>query len=59
MDNRQGSRRAILLAAALAAGCFLLGMAVQGILLCRRKKAAWFPVLCALAAGVPLVLMYL
>ena len=47
------------MAAALAAGCFLLGMAVQGILLCRRKKAAWFPILCALAAGVPLVLMYL
>lgn len=47
------------MAAALAAVCFLLGMAVQGVLLCRRKKAARFPILCALAAGVPLVLIYL
>ena len=47
------------MAAALAAVCFLLGMAVQGVLLCRRKKAARFPVLCALAAGVPFVLLYL
>ena len=47
------------MAAALAAGCFLSGAVVQGILLYRRKKAARFPVLCALAAGVPFVLLYL
>ena len=45
------------MAAALAAGCFLSGAVVQGILLYRRKKAARFPVLCAL--GVPFVLLYL
>ncbi len=47
------------MAAALAAGCFLSGAVVQGILLYRRKKAARFLVLCALAAGVPFVLLYL
>ncbi len=44
---------------ALAAGFFLAGTAVQGFLLWRGKKAAWFPVLCALAAGVPFFLIYL
>ena len=47
------------MAAALAAGCFLSGAVVQGILLYRRKKAARFPVLCALAAGVPFFLICL
>lgn len=43
----------------LAAACFLLGAAIQGFLLCRRKRAALLPALCALAAGVPFTLIYL
>lgn len=35
----------------LAAACFLLGAAIQGFLLYRRKKAVRLPALCALAAG--------
>lgn len=46
-------------AGVLAAACFLLGAAVQGVLLCKRKKAIWFPLLCGLAAVVPFVLLYL
>ena len=42
-----------------AAGCFLLGAAVHSFLLWRRKRAAWFPDLCAVwgcgavSAGLP------
>lgn len=43
----------------LAAACFLLGAAIQGFLLYRRKKAVRLPALCALAAGVPFTLIYL
>lgn len=47
------------IAAALAAGCFLLGAAIQVFLLYRRKKATRLPALCALAAGVPIALIWL
>lgn len=47
------------IAAALAAGCFLLGAAIQVFLLYRRKKAARLPALCALAAGIPSALIWL
>ena len=46
-------------AGVLAAACFLLGAVIQGVLLCKRKKSARFPALCALAAVVPFVLIYL
>lgn len=47
------------MAAALAAGLFLLGAAIQVFLLYRRKKSARLPILCALAAGVPFALLWL
>lgn len=47
------------MATSLAAGLFLLGMLVQGVLLCKRKRSVRFPVLCALAAGVPFFLICL
>ena len=42
-----------------AAGCFLLGAAVHSFLLWRRKRAAWFPDLCAFGVVVPFLLVFL
>ena len=47
------------MAGALAAGCFLLGAAVHSFLLWRRKRAAWFPDLCAFGVVVPFLLVFL
>ena len=46
-------------ATAMAAGFVLLGAAVQGFLLYRRKKPARFPILCAAAAAASFLLIYL
>ena len=47
------------MAGALAAGCFLLGAAVHSFLLWRRKRAAWFPDLCAFGVVAPFLLVFL
>lgn len=45
--------------AVFAAGFILLGAAAQWLVLFKKRRAAWLPVLCAAAAMLPSVLLYL